>query len=98
MIFHEECLHGHAAIRGTSFPQPIGLAATFDPELVESLFALTAAEARLRGTHQALTPVLTWRAIHAGAGWKRRTVKIRTCLRAWASPRCAAFRAMGGSR
>ena len=23
-----ECLHGHAAIGGTSFPQPIGLAAT----------------------------------------------------------------------
>ena len=25
VIFHEECLHGHAAIGGTSFPQPIGL-------------------------------------------------------------------------
>src|SRR5512137_2055738 len=25
VIFHEECLHGHAAIDGTSFPQPIGL-------------------------------------------------------------------------
>jgi len=58
VIFHEECLHGHAAIGGTSFPQPIALAATFDPELVESLFAMTAAEARLRGTHQALTPVV----------------------------------------
>jgi beta-glucosidase len=51
-------VHGHAAIGGASFPQPIGLAATFDPELVESLFAMTAAEARLRGTHQALTPVM----------------------------------------
>jgi beta-glucosidase len=68
VIFHEECLHGHAAIRGTSFPQPIGLAATFDPELVESSFAMTAAEARLRGTHQALTPVMDVRAIHAEAG------------------------------
>jgi beta-glucosidase len=58
VIFHEECLHGHAAPGGTSFPQPIGLAATFDPELVEELFAMTAAEARLRGTHQALTPVV----------------------------------------
>src|SRR5262249_28451982 len=34
VIFHEECLHGHAAVDGTSFPQPIGLAATFDPSLV----------------------------------------------------------------
>jgi beta-glucosidase len=58
VIFHEECLHGHAAIGGTSFPQPIGLAATFDPELVESLFSMTAAAARTRGAHQALTPVV----------------------------------------
>lgn len=58
VVFHEECLHGQAAKEGTSFPQPIGLAATFDPALVESLFAMTAREARLRGTHQALTPVV----------------------------------------
>ena len=58
VVFHEECLHGHAAIGGTSFSQPIGLAATFDPDLVEQLFAMTAREARVRGTHQALTPVL----------------------------------------
>jgi beta-glucosidase len=58
VIFHEECLHGHAAIDGTSFSQPIGLGATFDPELVRKLFAMTAEEARLRGTHQALTPVV----------------------------------------
>jgi beta-glucosidase len=58
VIFHEECLHGHAAKGGTSFPQPIGLAATFNPELVEELFGMTAEEARLRGTHQALTPVV----------------------------------------
>lgn len=58
VIFHEECLHGHAAPEGTSFPQPIGLGATFDPELVERLYTMTAAEARARGTHQALTPVV----------------------------------------
>jgi beta-glucosidase len=58
VIIHEECLHGHAAIGGTSFPQPIGLGATFDPELIESLYAMTALEARARGAHQALTPVV----------------------------------------
>ncbi len=58
VMFHEECLHGHAAVDGTSFPQPIALGATFNPELVESIFTATAAEARLRGTHQALTPVV----------------------------------------
>lgn len=58
VIFHEECLHGHAARDGTSFPQPIGLGATFNPKLVEALFEMTAREARARGTHQALTPVV----------------------------------------
>ncbi len=58
VIFHEECLHGHAAPDGTSFPQPIALGATFNPGLVESLFTMTALEARLRGAHHALTPVV----------------------------------------
>lgn len=58
VMFHEECLHGHAARDGTSFSQPIGLGATFNPELVESLFAMTAYETRIRGAHQALTPVV----------------------------------------
>jgi beta-glucosidase len=58
VMFHEECLHGHAAPQGTSFPQPIALGATFDPALVESLFTMTALEARLRGAHHALTPVV----------------------------------------
>lgn len=58
VVFHEECLHGHAAVDGTSFPQPIALAATFNTELVESIFRVTALEARSRGAHQALTPVV----------------------------------------
>jgi beta-glucosidase len=58
VMFHEECLHGHAAVDGTSFPQPIALGATFNPELVELIFAATALEARSRGAHQALTPVV----------------------------------------
>jgi beta-glucosidase len=58
VMFHEECLHGHAAVDGTSFPQPIAMGATFNPELVESIFTVTAVEARSRGAHQALTPVI----------------------------------------
>ncbi|MBS1793193.1 MAG: glycoside hydrolase family 3 C-terminal domain-containing protein [Acidobacteria bacterium] len=58
VIFHEECLHGQAAADGTSFPQPIALGATFNPELVERLYTMTAEETRLRGAHQALTPVV----------------------------------------
>jgi len=58
VVFHEECLHGHAAVDATSFPQPIGLGATFDKDLVQRLYTMTAEEARVRGTHQALTPVV----------------------------------------
>ena len=58
VVFHDECLHGHVATGATSFPQPIGLAATFNPDLVRELYAMTAREARARGIHQALTPVV----------------------------------------
>jgi beta-glucosidase len=58
VIVHEECLHGQWALEATHFPHPIGLAGTFDPDLVQRLYALAAAEARARGAHQALTPVV----------------------------------------
>lgn len=58
VIFHEECLHGHAAPQRTSFAQPIGLASTWNTELIEELYTMTAKEARAVGTHQALTPVV----------------------------------------
>jgi beta-glucosidase len=58
VVFHDECLHGHVAPGATSFPQPIGLAATFNPDLIRQLYAMTAREARARGIHQALTPVV----------------------------------------
>jgi beta-glucosidase len=58
VIFHEECLHGHAAPQGTSFPQPIALGSTWDPALVHDVFSATAAEVRARGAQQCLSPVL----------------------------------------
>ncbi len=58
VIFHEECLHGLAARDATSYPQPIGLAATFNPALIENIYTAIAEDTRLRGAHQALTPVL----------------------------------------
>jgi beta-glucosidase len=57
-MIHEEALHGHAADGGTSFPQAIALAGTWDVGLVESVFSAAAAEIRARGAQQALTPVL----------------------------------------
>jgi beta-glucosidase len=58
VIFHEECLHGLAGGEATSYPQPIGLAATFNPELIEKVYTAIAQDARARGAHHALTPVL----------------------------------------
>lgn len=57
-IFHEESLHGLAAAYATSFPQPIAMAGTFNPELIERVYSLMAKETRLRGGHQVLSPVL----------------------------------------
>ncbi|MCB9208683.1 MAG: glycoside hydrolase family 3 C-terminal domain-containing protein [Ignavibacteriales bacterium] len=57
-IFHEECLHGLAAKEATSYPQPIGLAATFNPKLTEEIYTAIAEDARMRGAHHALTPVV----------------------------------------
>ena len=58
VMYHEECLHGHVAPKGTSYPAAIGLASTWDPALVHDVFAATAAEARARGAQECLAPVL----------------------------------------
>lgn len=58
MIFHEEGLHGYAALGATSFPQAIALASSFDPELVRAVNTVTAREIRARGVSIALSPVV----------------------------------------
>ncbi|QDV78514.1 glycoside hydrolase family 3 N-terminal domain-containing protein [Botrimarina mediterranea] len=58
VAFHDECLHGLVARDATSFPQPIGLASSFHPELVRRVYEVTAREARACGVHQALAPVV----------------------------------------
>jgi len=58
VLFNEEALHGHEAEQATSFPQAIALASTWNPELVERVFTADAAEARARGIHQVLAPVV----------------------------------------
>jgi beta-glucosidase len=58
VLFHDECLHGHVAPGGTSYPQAIALASSWDPDLLHDVFTATAAEARARGVQQCLAPVL----------------------------------------
>ncbi|MDO5980201.1 glycoside hydrolase family 3 N-terminal domain-containing protein [Flavivirga spongiicola] len=57
VIFHEECLHGQMVKEATSFPQPIALAGSWNPQLIQDVYALVAEETRSRGGHHALTPV-----------------------------------------
>ncbi len=57
-MMHEEGLHGFAARDATHFPQAIALASTWDRELVEQVYEVTAREMRVRGARLALTPVV----------------------------------------
>ncbi|MGA7341321.1 MAG: glycoside hydrolase family 3 N-terminal domain-containing protein [Terracidiphilus sp.] len=55
-LFIEEGLHGFDT--GTVFPAPIGLAATWNPEIARQTGAAIAAEARATGVAMLLAPVL----------------------------------------
>jgi len=57
-LFQGEALHGYMANGSTSFPQCLGLASTWDPELVRQVFNAAADEAASAGTDQVFTPVL----------------------------------------
>jgi len=57
-IFHDEILHGHMAQGSTSFPQPIALASSWDPDFINKVFTAAALETRARGSHQVLGPNL----------------------------------------
>jgi beta-glucosidase len=57
-LCHEESLHGLTAPKGTSFPQAIGLGSTWNPDLLERIFTVAAREARARGIHHVLAPVV----------------------------------------
>ncbi len=58
IIAFDEALHGLVRSGATSFPQAIGLAATWDTALVGRVAGVIAAESRSRGVRQVLSPVL----------------------------------------
>ena len=57
-IVHEECCSGYLALGATCFPQIIGLASTWTPELAEQMTSVIRAQMRAVGAHQGLSPVL----------------------------------------
>src|SRR5580658_6810661 len=57
-IITSEGLHGLMEYGSTSFPQALGLAATWDPALVKRVFTAVGDEAGSRGLNQVFSPVL----------------------------------------
>ena len=57
-IIHEECCSGVMAMEATRFPQMIGLASTWMPELAETMTSIIRRQMRATGSHQGLAPVL----------------------------------------
>lgn len=57
-IIHEECLSGLMSYGATTFPQAIGLASTWDPDLIRSVAIVIRRQMRALGAHQGLAPVL----------------------------------------
>lgn len=57
-IFQGEALHGFMEYSSTSFPQAIGLASTWDPNLVREVFTAAADEMASAGVNQVFTPVI----------------------------------------
>ncbi|KAA1259139.1 Periplasmic beta-glucosidase precursor [Rubripirellula obstinata] len=57
-LIGSECLHGHAGYNSTVFPVPLAMASSWNPELVNEAFNAIGIESRVRGSHEAHTPVL----------------------------------------
>lgn len=59
LLVAEDCIHGHSFWEGaTIFPTQLGMAATWDPELVEQVARATATEVAATGIHWTFSPVL----------------------------------------
>jgi beta-glucosidase len=57
-IVHEEACSGYMARGATCFPQIIGLASTWEPELAQAMGEVIRMQMQAVGAHQALAPVL----------------------------------------
>ena len=57
-LFCQEALHGLSDPVATSFPQQIGLAATFDPALGRAMGRAIGTETRAMGIHETFSPVM----------------------------------------
>jgi beta-glucosidase len=58
VMTHEESLHGQQTQDATNFPIPMGLASTWNENLITEIFSNVAEEVRARGGHHVLAPVI----------------------------------------
>lgn len=58
ILIHDEALHGCMAKGSTIFPQAIGMASTWNPELIYQVATAIGKETRSRGIHQVLSPTI----------------------------------------
>lgn len=59
LLVAEDCIHGHSFWEGaTIFPTQLGMAASWDADLIESVAKATAAEVAATGIHWTFSPVL----------------------------------------
>ena len=57
-IIHEECCSGAMILGGTMYPQMLGLASTFQPELAKAMTTAVRKQLLAIGARQGLAPVL----------------------------------------
>ncbi len=57
-MVHEESCSGYMAMGATAFPQIIGVASTWEPDLVREMTSVIRRQMRAVGAHQSLAPVL----------------------------------------
>lgn len=58
VLIQDECVHGCKASGSTMFPMSIGMAATWNPSLLERMVEAIGAETRARGIRQCFSPTL----------------------------------------
>ncbi|WP_448060967.1 exo-beta-d-1,3/1,6-glucosidase [Cellulomonas hominis] len=59
LLVGEDCIHGHSFFKGaTIFPTQLGMAASWDAELIERVARVTAVEVAATGIHWTFSPVL----------------------------------------
>ena len=59
LLVGEDCIHGHSFFEGaTIYPTQLGMAASWDPDLVERVARATAVEVAATGVHWTFSPVL----------------------------------------